>query len=453
MNKIVYLLLLSVIMFGVAAGGFWAGTVSVSDAFLALGGMSAILVTGLALFIFFALKPFNELTFLKQVVDEMPVNIMVANPKKDFRITFMNKTSLETLRTIQQHLPIPADQILGTSFDRFHKNPAHQRQLLSNPHNLPYRARIKVGPETLDLKASAICSSTGAYLGPMVCWSVVTTQAKMADDFEENVGGIVKSVAAAATELDASAKSLSSVADAASQQATTVASGAEEASTNVSTIAAATEELSSSVMEISNRVVEAAKISQDAVTDAERTNALVAGLAEAATKVGSVVNLINEIAMKTNLLALNATIEAARAGEAGKGFAVVAGEVKTLANQTARATEEITLQVQSMQESTNGAVAAIQNISTTIARMNEISSGIASAVVQQEATTREISQNIQQASLGTQDISRNVVVVTRAVGETGMISGQVLEASSELSQYAEQLRKQADEFLAKVKAL
>ena len=197
---------------------------------------------------------------------------------------------------------------------------------------------------------------------------------------------------------------------------------------------------------------QSAEIAGKAVTDAERTNVQVQGLAEAAQKIGEVVQLITDIASQTNLLALNATIEAARAGDAGKGFAVVASEVKNLANETAKATEEITAQIGAIQQATQDAVVAIQTISGTIGQINEIATTIASAVEEQGAATQEIARNVQQAAAGTQEVSSNIAGVTQAAGETGSAAGQMLSASGELSHQGEALRGEVDRFLATIRA-
>lgn len=274
---------------------------------------------------------------------------------------------------------------------------------------------------------------------------------KMADDFESSVMGVVKGVSASATEMQATAKSMSQIAQQTSSQATTVAAAATEASTNVETVASATEELSSSTQEIGARVSEAARVANKASEESARTNEMVRKLAESAGKIGEVVNLINEIASQTNLLALNATIEAARAGEAGKGFAVVASEVKGLANQTAKATEEISAQITGVQAETHAAVGAIKTIADIIDQVRDISASIAAAVEEQGAATREIARNVQQASQGTHDVSNNIVSVTQAASQTGSAAEEVLSAASELSQGSETLRREVENFLATVR--
>ncbi|HEX2115367.1 MAG TPA: HAMP domain-containing methyl-accepting chemotaxis protein [Alphaproteobacteria bacterium] len=278
------------------------------------------------------------------------------------------------------------------------------------------------------------------------------TMDRMANTFEAEVKGVVNTIASAATEMQKSAQSLSATAEQSSRQASAVAAGSEEAATNVQTVASAAEELSTSIAEISRQVAQSSKIAGQAVSEATRTNQQIQGLADAAQKIGEVVSLINDIAAQTNLLALNATIEAARAGEAGKGFAVVASEVKALASQTAKATEEIGAQIASIQGATQDAVAAIKAIGATIGTINEITTGIASAVEEQGAATQEIARNVQQAAKGTSEVSGNITGVTQAAGETGAAATQVLGASSELAQQSEVLRSQVDRFLATVRA-
>ena len=273
----------------------------------------------------------------------------------------------------------------------------------------------------------------------------------MANDFEASVGNVVNGVSSAATEMQSSAQSLSATAEQTSQQANTVAAASEEASANVQTVASAAEELSSSISEISRQVVQSTRISGEAVSEVEGANAKVQGLAVAANKIGEVVALITDIADQTNLLALNATIEAARAGEAGKGFAVVASEVKNLANQTAKATEEISAQIGGIQGATQEAVQAIGSIGTTITEINEIAAAIAAAVEEQGAATSEIARNVEQAAAGTSDVSTNITGVTQAAGETGNSASQMLGAANELGQQSEVLRTEMDKFLGQIR--
>jgi methyl-accepting chemotaxis protein len=275
---------------------------------------------------------------------------------------------------------------------------------------------------------------------------------KMADDFDGSVRAALDAVGSAAAEMRATSQSMSATAEETSAQATTVAAAAGEASSNVQIVAAATEELSSSVSEIGRQVSESTRIAGQAVAEANRTNVSVQGLSAAAHKIGDVVKLISDIASQTNLLALNATIEAARAGDAGKGFAVVASEVKSLASQTAKATEEIAAHVAAMQAATGEAVTAIQGIGGTIGTINEIATTIASAVEEQGAATQEIARNVQEAAHGTGQVSSNIVGVNQAASETGAAAGMVLTAAEQLGKQAETLRADVDEFLANIRA-
>ncbi|MEA2725880.1 MAG: hypothetical protein QOF70_355 [Acetobacteraceae bacterium] len=270
--------------------------------------------------------------------------------------------------------------------------------------------------------------------------------------FDTSARGAIEMLASAATELSATSKSMSIVADETARQSTTVAAGSEQASTNVQTVAAATEQLSASIREITRQVGESARVASTAVAEAAATNGKMQGLTAAADKIGEVISLIRSIAGQTNLLALNATIEAARAGEHGKGFAVVASEVKALASQTAKATEEISAQIASIQGATLGAAEAIRGIGATVGKIEEIASAIASNVEEQGLATQEIARNVQEAARGTEMINVSISEVNRAASESGASAGEVLTAANELGMQAERLRADIGDFLGKIRA-
>lgn len=274
----------------------------------------------------------------------------------------------------------------------------------------------------------------------------------MADAFEANVNEVVSAVSSAAEQMVGLAQLLSEAAGRAGERSTAVAAASEEASTNVETVAAASEEMTNSIAEVSQRIGDTATMTEDAARGAEQTTQTVAKLSTSAQTIGDVISMISDIAEQTNLLALNATIEAARAGEAGKGFAVVASEVKSLANQTAKATEEISAQITGMQDNTNAVVDSIDKIGAMIQDLNGTSSSIASAVEEQHSATEEIARNTQQAADGTREVSSNITEVSTAVQETGQAANEVLTASSQLASEAERLRDSVADFLSNVRA-
>ncbi|MCA1909726.1 MAG: methyl-accepting chemotaxis protein [Magnetospirillum sp.] len=274
---------------------------------------------------------------------------------------------------------------------------------------------------------------------------------RLTADFDARAAELVRAVAGASSTLSDTASGMSAAADQTSSQATAVAAASTQAATNVETVAAAAEELAASITEISRQVSHSNAISLKAADEAKRTDTEVRHLSEAAGRIGEVVQLINDIASQTNLLALNATIEAARAGEAGKGFAVVAGEVKSLANQTTKATEEIGSQISAVQERTRAVVAAINGIGAVIAEVSQIAGSIAAAVEEQAAATAEIARNVEQAAAGTAEVNSTITGVQQAAADTGQAASTVLSASRTLSEQAESLRQTVDGFLSQVK--
>lgn len=356
----------------------------------------------------------HETSRLLQMIDKMPLNVMTCDPKR-FTINYVNQTSKNTLRKLEKYLPITADKLLGTSIDVFHKKPAHQRAMLSDPKNLPHQADIHVGPETLRLSVSAIMDDDGTYLGPMLNWAVVTDNNRMA-----------KSVSSAV-------EVMGEISDHIETAAADMAKTAIDAEDIATTVSAAAEEMSVAIREITQRITDASTRSQAASTKAESTDQMVGKLNETAKTIGTVIEVIDEIADKTNLLALNATIEAARAGEAGKGFAVVASEVKELATQTANSTSEIRQQIEAMQAITASAVDAIGEIVSTISELSSIFVHIASAVEEQSITTSEV--------------SRNIVGVSQTSQQVGQSAQNVKEITIRLKQASEALDSEITGFL------
>jgi len=386
------------------------------------------------------------------MTENSPVNIMFAD--KDLVIRYLNPASTKTLRSIQQHLPVNPDKMIGQNIDIFHKNPSYQRSVLSDPRNLPRTAHISVGPETLDLLVSPIYDQNKNYLGSMVTWSVITE--RLANEKREqeltaslkrtmeSVNQNAQSLASASEELSATAQQMSSNSEETAAQSNVVASASEQVSKNVATVATSAEEMSASVKEIAKNSNDAARIATAAVKVAEDTNKTVAKLGESSVEIGKVIKVITSIAQQTNLLALNATIEAARAGEAGKGFAVVANEVKELAKQTAAATEDIGGKIEAIQTDTKGAVAAIAEIAKIIGQINDISSTIASAVEEQSATTNEIARNATEAAKGSTEISRNITNVSQAAKSTTEGANNTLSAAQELARLSAALKAVVD---------
>jgi methyl-accepting chemotaxis protein len=381
---------------------------------------------------------------LTQMLNVLPINVMLAD--REFKLTYLNETSKKTLKSIEHLLPKPVDQLVGQSIDIFHKRPEHQRGIVGDDKRLPHRANIKLGPETLQLSVAALYDKDKQHIGSMVTWSVITGQVKLAEDLK-NVVTLVRS---SATELNASALSMASASEQTIRQSQAVTAASEQATRNVQTVASAAEEMAASIREISSNVQEASSISQEAVRKSSEANQTMVELGRASQEIGQVVKVITSIAQQTNLLALNATIEAARAGEAGKGFAVVANEVKELARQTAKATEEIGTKIGGVQSSADTAMKVIQGVAQIIGKINEISTTIAGAIEEQNAATAEISRNVSEAAKGTAEVSQNIVAVSDAAQDTGRAAEEIKSASGGLSAEAERLNGTVDEFLAKL---
>jgi len=398
----------------------------------------------------------SEAARVQSMMEQAPINVMFAD--REFKIRYANPASVKTLRSLEHLLPIKADQLIGQSIDIFHKRPEHQRKLIGDPANLPHRANIQVGPETLDLLVSPIYDEKKNYLGSMVTWEVITQKLKIDQEIKDNaenekrkaaeMARILDQVNASATTLGSSAEELTAVstqmaanAEETSAQANVVSAASEQVSKNVQTVSTGVEEMNSSIREIAKNATESARVAGQAVTAADVANKTISKLGESSLEIGKVIKVITSIAEQTNLLALNATIEAARAGEAGKGFAVVANEVKELAKETAKATEDIGHKIEAIQADTRGAVDSIQQIGKVIAQINDISTTIASAVEEQTATANEMSRNVSEAAKGTAEIAQNITAVAQAAQNTTQGATNSQQAAGELARMAAELQR------------
>ncbi len=384
----------------------------------------------------------NEMSQVKVMVDDAPINILRAD--KDLNIVYLNTSTRDLLRGFEQYLPFKADDLVGRSIDIFHKNPAYQRKILADPNNFPLESEIQVGPELLHIVVSAVKDNDGNYVGPMVTWESVTERRELEAREKEvmrQVAETAQTLAGAAEELTATSQQMAGNAEETSAQANVVSTACEEVSRNVQTVATGTEEMSASIKEIAHNANDAAQITGDAVKMAESANTTVSHLGVASSEISEVIKVITSIAEQTNLLALNATIEAARAGEAGKGFAVVANEVKELAKETARATEDISQKIAAIQTNTTEAIDSIASISQVINQINDISSTIASAVEEQTATTSEMQRSVGEASRGSSEITENIAGVASAAESTTSGASDTQTAAAELSKLASDLQR------------
>jgi len=387
-----------------------------------------------------------ETYMLKQVVKENPQAIMLAG-KDDLVINYMNPAALALFQKVEKGLPCPAHELVGKNIDIFHKNPSHQRNVLSDETKFPISASFKIADRSIEFSAHALKDTQGEWVSIMVSWDDVTEADALADDFEKNVGAMVQELIASATNMEQSSQTLSEVAEVSLHEADSVSQGASEANQNTTDAAQAAEEMSASISEIIAQVQGAVTISEQAVHEAESTNQTVGKLSSVSEEIGQVVSVITDIAEQTNLLALNASIEAARAGEAGRGFAVVAGEVKELANQTARATEQISTQILAIQTESSDAAEAIQKIGETIQQMNATNEAIASATDQQSQVTQNIVNSVMSASSATEQVSSAIDGVSKAADSTGKAAQAVNTAATKIHEKGEDLSARVSSFL------
>ena len=380
------------------------------------------------------LKTENELARIMSMMENAPINVIAAD--LDCRLVYINPKSKETLKQLEKYLPKTVEKLIGESIDIFHKNPDHQRKIISDERNLPHQAKIRLGPETLFLNVTAMLDKDRKYVGPMVTWEIITDKINLMNSLEETSSQL----AAAADELSATARQLTNNATMTSDQSSNAATNTQTVANGVQVVATNTEELVASIKEIARNTSEAANISKDTMKRAQDTNTTITQLGASSQEIGNVIKVISSIAQQTNLLALNATIEAARAGDAGKGFAVVANEVKELAKQTAKATEDITNRINAIQGDTKDAVSAINGISHVIEKLNGISVAIAAAVEEQTATANEVARVVKDSNRGVEGIAEIVKNVNAAAKQSATGAGQTLEAARSLSQLAERLK-------------
>ncbi|MDQ8203335.1 PAS domain S-box protein [Pelagicoccus sp. SDUM812003] len=394
----------------------------------------------------------NQMARAYAMLEDAPINVMLAN--RDLEIIYVNPSSLNTLKLIEQYLPVKAEEVKGQSIDVFHKDPEVQRGILKDPRNLPHEARIHIGPEVANLQAYAIYDSKGDYIGPMVTWELITEKVKAKEREEKMVAEMAEtlrivaenaqSLGSASEELSSVAASMTENSNSTFEQANTVAAASEQVSSNVANVATSAEEMSASAKEIAQHASDAAQVGSAAVEEADATSKTINSLGVSSQEIGEVVEVITSIAQQTNLLAFNATIEAARAGEAGRGFAVVANEVKELSKQTANATRDIRKKVDAIQGDAAASVSAIEKIREIINRINDNQNAIASAVEEQTATTNEIARNASEAATGSTDIAKNISSVSNGARITADGASQTLTAAKELAQLASNLKEIVD---------
>jgi methyl-accepting chemotaxis protein len=376
----------------------------------------------------------------RAVIELSPNPTMICD--RDFVIRYANRAALDKLVQIERYLAVPASRVVGSSVDVFHRNPAHQRRLLSDPRSLPHHARIQLGPEYLDLRVYALYNDTGDYVGPVLAWDIVTERAALEAREREamkHMGVTAAKLTEASAVLGAVSSQLAAGAAQTATQAGRVATAADQIKTSVLTVASASEEMSATVREIAGNASEAARTARQAREQAGGANTTIQALSVSSSTIGKVTKVISTIAQQTNLLALNATIEAARAGEAGKGFAVVANEVKELAKETARATEEIAQQIERMQGDTQRSVSAIGEIVRVIEQIDGFASSIAASIEEQAATVREIARNASQVSNEIIHVVENVAGVATAAADGERHAAATQQSAREIDSFAQAL--------------
>ncbi|GJD42627.1 hypothetical protein AFCDBAGC_0465 [Methylobacterium cerastii] len=388
------------------------------------------------------------------VLGALPTNVLVLNPTTA-AITYANKRSVETLNALRQHLPSVVDpnRMVGQSMDVFHKNPHHQRSIVGDPSRLPWRTKIKLGPKTLDLHVSAVHAANGEYIAAVLSWADVSPLTDGIASFDRTMQAALNQTAAATGAMRQAADSVLNATGQTSESAGRAASSAAETTVNVQSVAAAVEEFSASNAEITRQMTHSSSVTAQAVTEAQQAMENVSTLSETSQRIGVVVGLINSIANQTNLLALNATIEAARAGPAGRGFSVVAAEVKELAAQTAKATSDISDQINMIQSATRMTVSSIERISEVIKGIDAGSTTVAAAAEEQAAASAEISRSARDAADLTTEVSGGISEVAASAATSTDSAQTVLQATTDMDNQMAEVTRAVATFLEEVRRI